>query len=133
MFVDFAHNVHSISAISETLAAIPGRRRFLLQSHPGDRSDADIRAGTTAALAFRPDMLIAAEIPDHLRGRDPGEVPDMIKAAAIAGGLVPAQITAVQTPAQGARAILDQIAPGDVALLLVLSNRDQVFAMLGAT
>lgn len=133
VFVDFAHNVHSISAISETLGAIPGQRRFLMQSHPGDRSDTDIEAGTTAALAFRPDVMIAAELPNHLRGRAPGEVPGMIKAAATSGDLAPAQIGAAQTPAMGARTILDQIAPGDIALLLVLSDRDEVFEMLGAT
>jgi UDP-N-acetylmuramyl tripeptide synthase len=132
VFVDFAHNAHSISAISETLGAVPGQRRYLMQSHPGDRSDVDIQAGTTAALAFCPDVMIAAELPDHLRGRAPGEVPDMIVAAATAGGLAPAQITSAQTPAMGARIILDQIQPGDIALLLVLSDRDEVFAMLGA-
>ena len=128
VFVDFAHNVHSISAISGTLASLTAKRRYLMQSHPGDRSDEDIRAGTTAALMFRTDSMVAAELPNHLRGREPGDVPDLIAAAAKAGGL--AQIDRAATPAIGARMILDQLHPGDVALLLVLSDRDEVFEML---
>tara|TARA_R110002074_G_scaffold44782_2_gene116441 strand:- start:285 stop:2030 length:1746 start_codon:yes stop_codon:yes gene_type:complete len=132
VFIDFAHNVHSISAISETLGALPALRRFLMQSHPGDRSDADIRAGTTAALAFKPDVVIAADLPDHLRGRTLGEVPDLITSAAMAGGVARAQIDQTATPSIGARLILNQLRPGDVALLLVLSDRDKVFEMLQA-
>lgn len=129
VFVDFAHNVHAISAIAETLAVLPAKRRFLMQSHPGDRSDADITAGTEAALTFGPDVMVAAELPNHLRGRETGEVTDLMVAAALSAGLAPTQIGRSDTPVIGAQHILDQVQPGDVALLLVLSGRDQVFEM----
>lgn len=132
VFVDFAHNVHAISAIADTLSALPAERRFLMQSHPGDRADVDIRAGTAAALAFKPDRMMAAELPDHLRGRVTGEVSDLMIAAALEMGLTRAQIDQADTPVNGAQQVLDQLAPGDVALLLVLSGRDDVFAMLRA-
>ncbi len=130
VFVDFAHNPHSIAAVCEALSSLASGRRFILLSHAGDRSDGEIRDLTTTALRFRPDVVVAAELAGYLRGRALGEVPDLIQTAALEQGLQPAQVLRAGSPPQGVQMILDRLQPGDLALLLVLGERDAVFRML---
>ncbi|MEB8387683.1 Mur ligase family protein [Rhodobacteraceae bacterium KMM 6894] len=131
VFVDFAHNAHSISAVCDALADMPAAHRFLMLSQPGDHSDQDIAEVTTTALQFLPDHIVAAEIPDYLRGRIPNEIPDLIARTAIANGIDPDQVQCTDTPLEGAQRILEQVGPGDLVLLLVLSGRDGIFKILG--
>jgi UDP-N-acetylmuramyl tripeptide synthase len=133
VFVDFAHNAHSIAAVCDTLTDMPSNRRFLMLSQPGDHSDEDIGDVTRTALQFRPDHVVAAEIADYLRGRMVNETPDLIAREAIANGIAPDQVQCADTPLEGAKRILEQVGPGDLVLLLVLSGRDGVFKMLGGT
>lgn len=130
VFVDFAHNPHSISAVTEAMGAIPAKRRFVLLGHAGDRSDQDIRDVTKSAFALDPDYVVAAENPDYLRGRELGEITDLIRGECLAHGLAAERIMKADTPSQGVAMVLDLLRPGDLALLLVLSERDKVFAML---
>tara|TARA_B110001469_G_C9592273_1_gene293917 strand:+ start:80 stop:685 length:606 start_codon:yes stop_codon:yes gene_type:complete len=73
VFVDFAHNPHSISVVTDAMAGVPAKRRFIMISHAGDRSDQDILDATQIALALNPDFLMAAELPQYLRGRELSE------------------------------------------------------------
>ncbi len=132
VFIDFAHNPHSIAAVCDALAVFPSARRFLMLSQPGDRSDHDIDEAATTALQFQPDLIVAAEIADYLRGRALGETPRLIKASAIAAGIKPEHILPAGSPSDGARLILDQVQPGDLVLLLVLSDRESVFELLAS-
>ena len=79
VFVDFAHNPHSIEAVVSAMAAIPAKRRFIMLSHAGDRSDQDIRDVTSTALTMNPDFVVATELEDYLRGRQPGEITSLIR------------------------------------------------------
>lgn len=130
VFVDFAHNPHSIDAVVQAISAMPAKKRYLLLSHAGDRSDQDIQDVTASALKLKPDCLVAAELREYLRGRAPGDVPQRIADTATANGLKQNQILRSDSPAAGVEMILKQLKAGDVALLLVLSERDQVFAMI---
>lgn len=130
VFVDYAHNPHSIAAVCEALALIPSQRRFVMLSQPGDRSDQNIRDAVAAALQFRPDLIVAAEIADYLRGRVLGEVPSLIETTAIGNGIKPKCILRAGSATTGAQLILDQVQPGDLVLLLALSDRDRVFEIL---
>jgi len=132
VFVDFAHNPHSIDAVVQAISAMPANTRYLLLSHAGDRSDQDIRDVTASALKLKPDCLVAAELEEYLRGRAPGDVPQRITNTAVANGLKQGQILQANSPAKGVEMILKQLKPGDVALLLVLSERDQVFSLIKA-
>lgn len=132
VFIDFAHNPHSISALTQALSGIPAKRKFIMLSHAGDRSDEDIRDATKCALALKPDMVVAVELEDYLRGRELGEVSALIKEQCHSQGFSPDQILLEQSPSKGAALILSRLRPGDLALLLVLSERDAVFKMLGS-
>lgn len=130
LFVDFAHNPHSISAVAQTIAAMPAKRRIVMLSHAGDRSDQDIRDVTRTALELRPDLVVAAELPDYLRGRDVGDVTDQIVNTCRAQGLSDAQVIPALSPLDGVGKILERLLPGDLVLLLVLSDRDQIIDLL---
>jgi cyanophycin synthetase len=130
VFVDYAHNPHSIAAITSALARVPANRRFVLLSHAGDRSDADIRALVEGAFTLKPDYVVAAENPRHLRGRAPGEVSGLIRRASLDHGIAPDHILSAASPAEGAEKILTLLAPGDLALLLVHDDRTRIFEML---
>jgi UDP-N-acetylmuramyl tripeptide synthase len=130
VFVDFAHNPHSISAVTQTMAAIPAKRRFVMLSHAGDRSDKDVRDVTNMALSFSPDYVIATELPDYLRGRELGEIPLLIQQTCKEHGIDADHILMATSPSNGVAQILKQLQPGDLALLLTLSERDKIFEML---
>ncbi len=130
VFVDFAHNPHSISAVCDALSTLPAKRRFIMLSHAGDRSDQDIRDVTATALNFQPDVVVAAELEGYLRGRELGEIPDLIEKSALKQGYDAQQVLRASSPSLAASMILEKLEPGDLALLLVLSERDAVLAML---
>lgn len=132
VFVDFAHNEHAVSAMSDLLNNLPARRKYLLLSQPGDRSDQDISDFASGALRFHPDMIVAADLPDHLRGRAIGEVPALIAKQCIDSGMESGAIRETGSPGEGMAMILDELQPGDVALILALSERDRVFDLIRA-
>ena len=132
VFVDFAHNAHSIAAVTKAIASIPANRRFLMLSHAGDRSDEDILEATKNALSLKPDVLIAADLPQYLRGRSLGDTLRLTHQQAQQQGMLAHQLGLAEGPAAGAQTILDQLQPGDVALLLVLSEREAVFNLINA-
>ena len=129
LYVDFAHNPHSIAAVTGALAAMEAGRRFVLMAHAGDRSDDDIRGLARGACAMRPDVVVVAELDGYRRGRDVGEVPALLQAECLAQGV--ADVRRVDSPSDGVARIMDMVGPGDLALLLVHSERDRIFQMLG--
>ncbi|MEP5089917.1 MAG: Mur ligase family protein [Paracoccaceae bacterium] len=132
VFVDFAHNPHSIEAVCTALSGLASQRRFIMLSHAGDRSDSDIISVTKTALQFQPDVLVTAELQDYLRGRELGEIPALIEQAATGAGMTADQIRHAGSPLAAAKAILSEVRQGDLALLLVLSGREQVFELIEA-
>lgn len=132
VFVDFAHNPHSVEAVSDALAHLPSKRKFLLLGHAGDRSDQDVHDLTVSALAFNPDQVVIVELEEYLRGREFGEVSDLIEKACLGQGLTTSALARADSPPKGTELIIDQLQDGDLALLLVLDERDKVFELLKA-
>jgi UDP-N-acetylmuramyl tripeptide synthase len=130
VFVDFAHNPHSIAAVAQTMLALPAERRLLMLGHAGDRSDEDIRALTAGAFRLAPTHVIITEIPDYLRGRESGEISAIIRAECLRLGLREEQLSFSENPLAGARRALELLRPGDLVLLLVHSDRDAIIELL---
>ena len=130
ILVDFAHNPHAVSAMAELVGGRPARRRFVLLSQAGDRSDAQIAELTRAATRFGPDLVVVAELEEYLRGRESGEARELIAEAALANGIPAERIERVASPADGVALILDRIDEGDLALVLALSDRDRIFQLI---
>jgi len=130
VFVDFAHNPHSIAAVTSALAAVPAKRRFILLSHAGDRSDDDITGLVKGAFALGPDYVVAAENPKYLRGRALGDLPALMRTVCLGQGLAADHILMAASPFDGARQIIERLEPGDLALLLVHDDRQKIFDLL---
>ncbi|MFT5484771.1 MAG: cyanophycin synthetase [Halieaceae bacterium] len=130
IFIDFAHNPHSIAAVSETMKNLPAKRRLLMLGHAGDRSDEDIRGLTAGAFGLEPDHVVICEVPDYLRGREEGEISQLIQRECIDQGLSEDQLSFSADPLAGAHRALQWLEEGDLALLLVFSHRDQVVELL---
>ncbi len=121
--VDFAHNPAGMRAILETAGAMPAERRLVLLGQAGDRSDRAIADLARTAWSIRPDRVIAIEIPDYLRGREPLEVPTMIRDVLVESGARPEDVEVVGDPLAGVRSALDWARPGDLLVLMVLDRR----------
>lgn len=130
VIVDFAHNVHSMDAMANTLNAMPAKRKILMLGHAGDRSNAEIAALTQSILAIHPDQLIITETPEYLRGRELGEIPNIIGQNALKSALTLAQLTYSDSPLTGAKKAISFIEEGDLVFLMVLSQRDKIDAFL---
>ncbi len=111
VFVDFAHNPHSISAVADAMSALDAKRRFVMLGHAGDRSDQDIRDVTKSVFALNPDFVVAAENPEYLRGREQGEISDLIQDECRTMGVPTDQIIKADTPSEGVTNILELLIP----------------------
>ena len=129
IILDFAHNVHSMDAMANTLANIPAKRKILLLCHAGDRSDAEIHAMTTSSVAMKPDLVWACELTKYLRGREIGAVPQVITNSVIESGLPADCIFYQDSPLKGAEDILKQLQAGDLVFMMALSDRDEIAAL----
>ncbi|MEP1448877.1 MAG: Mur ligase family protein [Paraglaciecola sp.] len=130
VLVDFAHNEHSMQAVVKTVNQLPAKRKIVMFSHAGDRSDQEICDLTDAVLALDASLYVVTELQRYLRGRELGEVPQIV-AEHLRQKSVPAQkIQFATDPLAGAKIAMSFAQPGDVVLLFVLSEREQVHQFL---
>ncbi|MCP3673930.1 MAG: Mur ligase [Gammaproteobacteria bacterium] len=127
VLIDFAHNSHSLSAVIDTVAAIPAKRRLITLGHAGDRTDRDITNLTDVATKLNPDAVVITELADYLRGRELGDVPAIIKQRCLDNGINSDQIFYAKSSLEGAKLAIEWAQPGDFVLLLVLDQRDAIF------
>jgi UDP-N-acetylmuramyl tripeptide synthase len=135
VLVDYAHNpegLRGLLEVAEHLRAGRGRLGTML-GHAGNRLDDDIRALAVAAAEFHPALVVIKENEAHLRGREPGEIPRLLRAELLRQGFAESALPMCTTELDAARCALDWARPGDVLALPVhaSSARDAVVAMLG--
>ncbi len=126
VIVDFAHNEHSMRAVVDMVRQMPADNRIAMFSHAGDRSDQDIQDLTEAVSDVNAKYYISAELEHHLRGRELGDIPKIIKAHLHQLGILDERIKSAVDPLEGAKLALELARPGDVVLLFVLDQREQV-------
>jgi UDP-N-acetylmuramyl tripeptide synthase len=130
VIMDFAHNIHSMEAMAVTTANMKAKRKYLMLSHAGDRTDNEIINMTKTALKMEPDFMVIAEIDPYLRGRMLGEVPKLVVDTALAYGMKRSDVYVADSPYKGAKHIVEQLQEDDLALLMVLSDRDKITELL---
>ncbi len=130
ILVDFAHNEHGMRALSDTVRRVDAERVILLMGQAGDRSDRDIAELVRAACEMRPTRLLVAELPGYERGRQPFEVPELIRQDAISCGQDSDRIEIFDGPREATRAALQQAQPGDLLVLLALTQRQEAIALV---
>jgi len=126
VIVDFAHNAHGVAAIVATVGRMPARQKWALFGSAGDRSDEDIRAMAQALCSVAPDHVVITEIEDYLRGRNLGDVSQIIRQVCLQNGVSEANIHLLDSPLTGVQYALERMQAQDLGLFLILSERDQV-------
>jgi cyanophycin synthetase len=130
VIVDFAHNAHSVQAVTDTVKRLPANHRWVLCSSAGDRSDADIRDIAQGVCSMKPDHVVIAEVEAYLRGRELGEVGRIMKQACLDSGLRDAQIHFSNSALSGVSFVLSEMTEQDLGLFLVLDERDEIIDLI---
>ena len=130
IFLDFAHNEHGIRAISDTVKAFHAKRHIVLMGQAGDRTDKDIGDLVRAVCGLVPDRLLVCELPGYERGRETGVVPGLIRDFAINEDVSKEAIAVFPSPLEGVRNALADARDGDCLVLLALTQRDEVLALI---
>jgi UDP-N-acetylmuramyl tripeptide synthase len=133
ILVDYAHNPEGLTGLLGVARRLRSEGRLgLLLGQAGNREDGAIRAlAATAALA-RPDAVVLKDLGGYMRGREPGEVPALLREELLRQGLAPEAIQTVLDEVTAAGALLAWARAGDVLVLPVhgLESREQVGAWL---
>ena len=117
VIVDFGHNPDAVAALAASLDAFEGKRRTLVLSADGDRSDAVImRQAELLAPAF--DRIILHEEPVRNRGRKPGEIPALLRRGIDASGKK-LEVVEVFGEVAAVTHAMNEIEPGDILLLII--------------
>jgi cyanophycin synthetase len=130
IFLDFAHNVHGIKAVSDTVKAFNCRRHIVLMGQAGDRRDPDIADMARAAYKLKPEHLLVCKLPGYERGRPQKEVQDLIRSVAIEEGAPEKAVTLIDSPLEGVERALAKAKQGDCLVLLALTQRDEVLELI---
>jgi cyanophycin synthetase len=130
ILVDFAHNEHGMKALADAVRQVPAERVILLMGQAGDRQDKDIADLVRAACSVWPSQLLVAELPGYERGRAPNEVPGLIREEAIRSGIPQSAIEMFPSPREATAEALARARPGDLLVLLALTQRDEALALV---
>lgn len=130
LLIDFAHNPHGMLALAPAIKSIPAERRLVICGQAGDRSDRDTQELVQAVWTIEPDMVVVAELPDKLRGRQPGELTQVMTAELSRLGAGADNYMATGTEYSAVRKALEWARPGDFLALLVHDDRVETMDLL---
>jgi len=108
----------------------PSSRQNILDSPVSGCVDEGLKVARTRARAQLCSDYLIKEFEDHLRGRQPGEVPALLEREFRELGASDEQLARVDSEIAAARMALEWAQPGDLVLLLVHSRRDSVLSLL---
>jgi cyanophycin synthetase len=127
--VDYAHNEAGMIGFTEVLRGLrrPGAEIWLAFCTAGDRSP-DVMHAIGYRAARGADHVLVAELPHYLRGRDPREIVERLRAGAVDGGAIdvpdePDEVHALEW-------MLGSSGPDDVIAIAALGQRTEVFELL---
>ncbi|HYH11543.1 MAG TPA: Mur ligase family protein, partial [Thermomicrobiales bacterium] len=116
VIVDYCHNVDALRWIADFVHRTAAPQSIGVIAIAGDRRDEDIQEfGAVAGQVF--DRVIIREHDDR-RGRPVGAVAEMLRDAAVAGGLAPDRASIVLDEVEAAYAALDLASPGDLVIVM---------------
>ncbi|MDB2474472.1 Mur ligase family protein [Amylibacter sp.] len=130
LLIDFAHNPHGLLALAPAIKSIPAERRLVIAGQAGDRSDKDTCDMIQALWTIEPDMVVVAELPDLLRGRDPGELTKVMSDELMRLGSNDDEIIKTDTEYSAVQKSLEWARSGDFLALLVHDDRVQTMELL---
>ena len=129
VIVDFAHNeagLRNLLALARALVSEEGRVTAVIGT-AGDRDDGALRGLATVA-ANEADRTIIKDLPHYLRGREPGEMPRIMREAYLAASNGDPEL-ATDERAGFDRAI-ELSRPGDVVAIMCLEDYNSILEQL---
>ncbi len=130
VLVDFAHNPHGMEALLQMADSFPATRKLVILGQAGDRDDESIRQLARTTLSFRPDAIVIKEMRKYLRGREPGEIPDMIEDELTRSGYPSEFIIRADSEFEAVRKSLEWAQDRDLLLMPIHAHRDTVLELL---
>ena len=122
VFLDYAHNPEGLAGLLAIAQARRGEGRLaLLLGQAGNREDEQIRELAAVAARFSPDLVVVKDIDGFLRGREAGEVAQVIREELLRLGIADAALPVRLREADAAREALGWARIGDVLVLPVHS------------
>ena len=128
--VDFAHNPHGQRALMEMARDLKPNRQLVVLGQAGDRDDDSISELVELTWEFRPDRILIKEMQKYLRGREPGEVPAMIRSELARVGAPEEIHETVASESAALDAALEWARPGDLLLLFSHADREATLERL---
>jgi len=130
LLIDFAHNPHGVLALASAIKSIPSKRRLVISGQAGDRSDQDTCDMVQAMWTIEPDMVVVAELPHLLRGREPGELTEVMSNELLRLGASEDGIIKTETEFSAVIKSLEWARNGDFLALLVHEDRIKTMELL---
>jgi UDP-N-acetylmuramyl tripeptide synthase len=130
LLIDYAHNPHGLLALAPAIKSFPAERRLVIAGQAGDRSDQDTCELIQALWTVEPDMVVVAELPDMLRGRQLGELTKVMSDELVRLGASDENIIKTDTEYSAVQKSLEWARPGDFLALLVHDDRIQTMQLL---
>jgi cyanophycin synthetase len=116
VILDYGHNPAAVEVMCQLVERleITGRRIVVLAA-PGDRRDQDIADIGRIAAGYFDRYILRRD--DHLRGRQPDEVPHLLRDALLAAGVPAEQILVIPDEQTATDTALREAQPGDLLLI----------------
>ncbi|MGC8486625.1 MAG: Mur ligase family protein, partial [Clostridia bacterium] len=116
VLIDYAHNTPALMALEPLCRRLKPREVVMVLGLPGDRRDEDLIRTAKTAAGFA-DRIVVREDAD-LRGRNPGELAQLIQAALLEAGFPAGRIETVLDEGEAVREAIRLAAPGALAVVL---------------
>lgn len=131
VLLDFGHNPHGVAALLRFVERWhPTGRRTALIGQAGDRSDDALHDLARTLVAGGVSRFVLRPMPDHLRGRELWEVPELLEGFLRGLGVLPPDIERAGSEAESLATALARSEPGDLILAMMHVQRAEVRAFL---
>jgi cyanophycin synthetase len=115
--VDYCHNLAGLEAMADFVRRMEAEKSVAVISVPGDRSDGDMQAfGDLAGKTF--DRIVIRE-DDNTRGRKSGEISEILRLAAVSGGMDDRNIAVVIDELDAVKHAVEMADKTDLVVLMI--------------
>ena len=129
VLLDYAHNPHGLRAILDTTARMESKRRVMLLSTAGDRTEKEIRGLAAMAAGGGLQEVLVADCLGYERELGKGGVPQILADELSRHGIVAPQF---DSELEGVKAALAGAQDGDLLILLVKGERQASLDLIQA-
>ncbi len=130
VLVDFAHNPDGMQAIFDVATQLPAKRRVLCFAQAGDRTDDQIKQLAEVAWKMGLDRVHISELAKYARGRESGEVFELLKHGLMSVGAQSQQIVHFEEEIDAFRDAIAWAQPGDLVIILALGSGAEVVELM---